>query len=83
VGRRTFEALQAGGILVAPLRAPAWTPLFSRAAAVVTDAANAAAHAPIIAREYGIPASAVATRPRGSRRDARQGRRNTGSVELA
>ncbi|MGH2428729.1 MAG: PEP/pyruvate-binding domain-containing protein [Candidatus Limnocylindria bacterium] len=32
------------------------TPLFSRAAAVVTDVGSAAAHASIIAREYGIPA---------------------------
>ena len=35
--------------------AAAWTPLFSRAAAVVTDVGSPAAHASIIAREYGIP----------------------------
>ena len=51
-----FDQLQAGEILVAPLTAPAWTPLFARAAAVVTDIGSAAAHASIIAREYGIPA---------------------------
>lgn len=51
-----FETLQEGEILVAPLTAPAWTDLFSRAAAVVTDVGNALAHASIIAREYGIPA---------------------------
>ncbi len=51
-----FDQLQAGEILVAPLTAPAWTPLFTRAAAVVTDVGGAAAHASIIAREYGIPA---------------------------
>ena len=38
------------------MTAPAWTPLFTRAAAVVTDVGSAAAHASIIAREYGIPA---------------------------
>jgi len=38
------------------LTAPAWTPLSSRAAAVVTDVGSAAAHASIIAREFGIPA---------------------------
>ena len=51
-----FDELQPGEILVAPMTAPAWTPLFTRAAAVVTDVGSAAAHASIIAREYGIPA---------------------------
>jgi pyruvate,water dikinase len=51
-----FDALQPGEILVAPLTAPAWTPLFTKAAAVVTDVGSAASHASIIAREYGIPA---------------------------
>lgn len=51
-----FEDFQQGEILVAPLTAPAWTDLFSRAAAVVTDVGSALAHASIIAREYGIPA---------------------------
>ena len=51
-----FDELQSGEILVAPMTAPAWTPLFRRAAAVVTDVGSAAAHASIIAREYGIPA---------------------------
>lgn len=36
--------------------APAWTPLFARAAAVVTDGDAITAHASIVAREYGIPA---------------------------
>ena len=55
-GPQEFDELQPGEILVAPLTAPAWTPLFTRAAAVVTDVGSAAAHASIIAREYGIPA---------------------------
>jgi phosphohistidine swiveling domain-containing protein len=55
-GPQEFDELQSGEILVAPLTAPAWTPLFSRAAAVVTDVGSAAAHASIIAREFGIPA---------------------------
>lgn len=55
-GPHDFESLQRGEVLVAPLTAPAWTPLFGRAAAVVTDVGSAAAHASIIAREYGIPA---------------------------
>jgi pyruvate,water dikinase len=36
--------------------APAWTPLFARAVAVVTDGGTLAAHASLVAREYGIPA---------------------------
>jgi len=55
-GPDQFDELQPGEILVAPLTAPAWTPLFTRAAAVVTDVGSSAAHASIIAREYGIPA---------------------------
>jgi pyruvate,water dikinase len=55
-GPDEFDALQSGEILVAPLTAPAWTPLFRLASAVVTDVGSPAAHASIIAREYGIPA---------------------------
>jgi rifampicin phosphotransferase len=55
-GPQDFDDLQPGEILVAPLTAPAWTPLFTRAIAVVTDVGSAAAHASIIAREFGIPA---------------------------
>jgi len=55
-GLDDFESLQPSEILVAPLTAPAWTPLFTKAAAVVTDVGSAASHASIIAREYGIPA---------------------------
>jgi rifampicin phosphotransferase len=45
-----------GEILVAKATAPAWTPLFALAAAVVTDGGTLAAHASLVAREYGIPA---------------------------
>ncbi len=51
-----FGEFQQGEVLVAPLTAPAWTELFDRASAVVTDVGSALAHASIIAREYGIPA---------------------------
>jgi pyruvate,water dikinase len=51
-----FDQLLEGEILVAPITAPAWTALFRRAAAVVTDVGSPAAHASIIAREFGIPA---------------------------
>ena len=55
-GPEGFAELEDGEILVAPVTAPAWTPLFLRAAAVVTDVGSVAAHASVVAREYGIPA---------------------------
>jgi len=51
-----FPTFTDGDILVTHATAPAWTPLFARAAAVVTDGGTLAAHASLIAREYGIPA---------------------------
>lgn len=45
-----------GSILVSPLTTPAWTPLFSHAAGLVTDIGSILAHGSIVAREYGIPA---------------------------
>jgi pyruvate,water dikinase len=55
-GPDDFAAFAAGDVLVAKATAPAWTPLFARAAAVVTDGGTLAAHASLVAREYGIPA---------------------------
>ena len=51
-----FSSFQPGEVLLARNTAPAWTPLFAIAAAVVTDGGALAAHASIVAREYGIPA---------------------------
>ncbi|MDX1436136.1 MAG: PEP/pyruvate-binding domain-containing protein [Anaerolineales bacterium] len=48
--------LQAGEILVATTTNVGWTPLFPRAAAVVTDVGAPLSHAAIVARELGIPA---------------------------
>ena len=50
------DRLGDGEILVTSATTPAWTPLFARAAAVVTDGGSLAAHASLVAREYGIPA---------------------------
>ena len=55
-GLEEFDSFLDGEILVARTTAPAWTPLFARAAAVVTDGGTLAAHASLVAREYGIPA---------------------------
>ncbi|MFR9779492.1 PEP/pyruvate-binding domain-containing protein [Micromonospora sp. MS34] len=55
-GLEDFDAFADGQVLVTKATAPAWTPLFARAAAVVTDGGTLAAHASLVAREYGIPA---------------------------
>jgi rifampicin phosphotransferase len=55
-GPGDFDRFQPGEVLVARATAPAWTPLFARAVAVVTDGGTLAAHASLVAREYGIPA---------------------------
>jgi phosphohistidine swiveling domain-containing protein len=55
-GPEDFGSFRDGEVLVARLTAPAWTPLFGRVAAVVTDGGTLAAHASLVAREYGIPA---------------------------
>jgi rifampicin phosphotransferase len=55
-GPGDFDRFQPGEVLVARTTAPAWTPLFARAVAVVTDGGTLAAHASLVAREYGIPA---------------------------
>jgi pyruvate,water dikinase len=51
-----FPDLQSGDILVCPATSTAWTPLFLKIAAVVTDTGGMLTHAAIAAREYGIPA---------------------------
>jgi phosphohistidine swiveling domain-containing protein len=48
--------LQPGEILVTVTTNVGWTPLFSRAAAIVTDVGAPFSHAAIVARELGIPA---------------------------
>ncbi len=49
------EALQEGEVLVCPFTAPAWMPVFTTAAAIVTNQGGVLSHAAIEAREYGIP----------------------------
>ncbi|GAA1656335.1 hypothetical protein GCM10009765_02110 [Fodinicola feengrottensis] len=50
------DQLQPGEILVTTVTNVGWTPLFPRAAAVVTDVGAPLSHAAIVARELGIPA---------------------------
>ncbi len=48
--------LQDGEILVAPITAPSWAPVFPKIQACVTDIGGMMSHAAIVCREYGVPA---------------------------
>jgi pyruvate,water dikinase len=48
--------VQAGEVLVCPITAPSWAPIFSRIAAAVSDIGGIMSHAAIVSREYGLPA---------------------------
>ncbi len=45
-----------GEILVCPVTAPSWAPLFNKIKAAVSDIGGTMSHAAIVAREYGMPA---------------------------
>jgi pyruvate,water dikinase len=55
-GPEEGDTLQPGEILVAATTNVGWTPLFPRAAAIITDIGAPLSHAAIVARELGIPA---------------------------
>lgn len=50
------DMLELGEILVATTTNVGWTPLFPKAAAIITDVGAPLSHAAIVARELGIPA---------------------------
>jgi len=45
-----------GEILVCPITAPSWTPVFTKIKAAVSDIGGIMCHAAIVSREYGLPA---------------------------
>jgi pyruvate,water dikinase len=51
-----LSEVQQGEILVAPVTAPSWGPIFGKIAATVTDIGGMMSHAAIVCREYGLPA---------------------------
>lgn len=51
-----IDQVRDGEILVAPLTAPSWAPIFGRVRATVTDIGGIMSHAAIVCREYGLPA---------------------------
>ena len=48
--------IEPGEILVAPVTAPSWAPVFGKIKATVTDIGGMMSHAAIVCREYGLPA---------------------------
>ena len=51
-----LDELLDGEILVAPITAPSWTPVFARINGAVSDIGGIMCHAAIVSREYGLPA---------------------------
>lgn len=56
MGPEQLDELQDGEILVAPVTAPSWGPVFGKISATVTDIGGMMSHAAIVCREYGLPA---------------------------
>jgi pyruvate,water dikinase len=51
-----LNQLKKGEILVTPVTAPSWAPVFGKISAAVTDIGGMMSHAAIVCREYGLPA---------------------------
>lgn len=51
-----LNEIQDGEILVTPVTAPSWAPVFGKIRATVTDIGGMMSHAAIVCREYGLPA---------------------------
>ncbi|HXJ53286.1 MAG TPA: PEP/pyruvate-binding domain-containing protein [Burkholderiales bacterium] len=55
-GSEDFSDFPKGAVLVARTTNPAWTPLFYRAVAVITESGGPLSHGAVTAREIGLPA---------------------------
>jgi pyruvate, water dikinase len=53
---KELGSVQDGEILVCPITAPSWGPVFGTISGVVTDIGGMMCHAAIVCREYGLPA---------------------------
>ena len=54
-GIRDFDKLKEGDVLVIPYSDVGWTPLFTKAGAVIAESGGILSHSSIVAREYNIP----------------------------
>jgi phosphohistidine swiveling domain-containing protein len=55
-GIKDFAKVEPGSVLVIPYSDVGWTPLFTRAGALIAESGGILSHSSIIAREYNIPA---------------------------
>jgi pyruvate,water dikinase len=55
-GSQDFSKVEQGDVIIIPYSDVGWTPLFSRAGAVIAESGGLLSHSSIIAREYQIPA---------------------------
>ena len=55
-GPSDFKKIKIGDVLVIPFSDVSWTPLFSKASAVISESGGILSHCSIVAREYAIPA---------------------------
>ena len=55
-GRADFARMTKGDVLVCRSSNVSWIPLFTIAAAIVTDVGGSLSHAAVVAREFGVPA---------------------------
>jgi pyruvate,water dikinase len=51
-----IATVREGDILVCPVTAPSWAPVFGKIKATVSDIGGTMSHAAIVCREYGLPA---------------------------
>jgi pyruvate,water dikinase len=51
-----LELVESGEILVCPITAPSWAPVFAKIGGAVSDIGGIMSHAAIVSREYGLPA---------------------------
>jgi phosphohistidine swiveling domain-containing protein len=54
-GDADFAKMRAGDVLVCRTSTVSWVPLFTMAAAVVTEFGGSLSHAAVVAREFGVP----------------------------
>jgi pyruvate,water dikinase len=54
-GNEDFVKMRAGDVLVCRQSTVSWAPLYTMAAAVVTEIGGALCHAAVVAREFGVP----------------------------
>jgi len=55
-GMGDFSKVRPGDVLVIPFSDVGWTPLFTKAGAVIAESGGILSHSSIVAREYNIPA---------------------------